>query len=92
MSKRISVADRLKTEKKESPRDALFSPKETEELKKKEVETFKRQTYYVNDELVDALIMYKAFEDKDISVIVREALYSYIPEEYLEKARAKRNK
>ena len=39
---------------------------------------------------MDALMMYKAFENKDISVIVREALYEYIPEEYLERAKNKR--
>lgn len=96
MSKRISVNERLNKEKSESPRDSLFrSTTETElkeETKEKivsDAEVTRRQTYYLTEELINALIMYKAFEDKELSVIVREALYEYIPEEYLERAREK---
>lgn len=92
MTKRVSVEDRLSNEKKESPRDSLFQSTEQIEVKKdnnRDSQFFKRQTYYISEELIDALTMYKAFEDKDISVIVREALYEYIPEEYLKRARDK---
>lgn len=93
MSKRVSVGDKLNSVKKESPRDELFKSTEEQEVKtesKKNSEDLRRQTYYVTEELVDALMMYKAFENKDKSVVVREALYAYIPEEYLEKARNKK--
>ena len=92
MSKRVSAADRVNKDKKESASDVLFKPTEETEPKKekKDVATdLKRQTYYVTQEIVDALLMYKAFENKDISVIAREALYAYIPEEYLKRAREK---
>ena len=92
MSKRVSAADRVNKDKKESASDVLFKPTEETEPKKekKDVATdLKRQTYYVTQEIVDALLMYKAFENKDISVIAREALYDYIPEEYLKRAREK---
>ena len=92
MSKRVSAADRVNKDKKESASDILFKPTEETEPKKekKDVATdLKRQTYYVTQEIVDALLMYKAFENKDISVIAREALYAYIPEEYLKRAREK---
>lgn len=92
MSKRVSVEDRLNKEAKESPRDTLFKPTDKSASEVKAPEAFKRQTYYVTEELTDALMMYKAFEDKDISVIVREALYAYIPEQYLEQAREKYRK
>ncbi len=93
MSKRISATDRLKKDKKESASDALFQSTEEVGVKSRNKESnieLKRQTYYVTEELMDALMMYKAFENKDISVIVREALYEYIPEEYLERAKNKR--
>ena len=92
MSKRVSAADRVNKDKKESASDILFKPTQETEIKdeKKSVSTdLKRQTYYVTQEIVDALLMYKAFENKDISVIAREALYAYIPEEYLKRAREK---
>lgn len=92
MTKRVSAADRVNKDKKESPSDSLFKSTEAPETKTEKSESttdLKRQTYYVTEEIVDALMMYKAFEDKDISVIVREALYEYIPEEYLKKAREK---
>ncbi len=92
MSKRVSAADRVNKDKKESASDILFKPTEETEIKdeKKSASTdLKRQTYYVTQEIVDALLMYKAFENKDISVIAREALYAYIPEEYLKRAREK---
>ena len=92
MSKRVSAADRVNKDKKESASDILFKPTQETEIKdeKKSASTdLKRQTYYVTQEIVDALLMYKAFENKDISVIAREALYAYIPEEYLKRAREK---
>lgn len=55
-------------------------------------EEFKRQTYYISKELIDALQLYKAFEDEDISLVVRKALYEYIPDEYIEKAKEKQKK
>lgn len=92
MSKRVTIDERLNKDKKESPSDSLFKSTEKVEVNKENRDStinLKRQTYYVTEELVDALMMYKAFENKDISVIVREALYEYIPEEYLKKAREK---
>lgn len=99
MSKRVSLTEKLEEDKKkkESPRDSLFNStaqvetkSEVKNISKKEPDSFKRQTYYMSEELIDALMIYKAFEDKDISVIVREALYEYIPEEYLQRAREKK--
>lgn len=98
MTNRISVNDRLNKEKKQSPKDSLFKSTEQVEVtrqskykdeKENDPEVFERKTYYISKELTDALMIYKAMEDKDISVIVRQALYEYIPEEYLEQARKK---
>lgn len=82
MSKRISMSDKLKkeNEKEIKPLDKLFKPTEKKELK------IERKTYYITEDLINALQLYKAYEDIDMSVIVREALYEYIPNEYIEKA------
>ncbi len=96
MSKRVSVVDKLNQAKKDSPRDEMFRStdpsrnKASEEDSKKNMQSLTKKTHYLTEELIEALIMYKAFEDKDISETVREALYAYIPEVYIQKARDKR--
>ena len=95
MSKRMSVGDKLNETKKDSPRDAMFKPteptkeKEVKNSSEKDMKSLRKKTHYLTEELIEALIMYKAFEDKDISETVREALYAYLPEEYIKKARDK---
>lgn len=95
MSNRISVNDRLKKEKEERPVDELFKPtdekgkKESKKEIKKDKEELRRQTYYISEVLIDALKFKKAFEDKDISEIVREALEENIDEKYIKMAEKK---
>lgn len=96
MSEIVLFGDEFPEEIEASSDDALFEITENFELMEdvkvegiKNLEDLKRQTYYVTEELVDALMMYKAYGNKDISVIVREALYAYIPEEHLNRARNK---
>ena len=64
---------------------------ETKPAKKAKLET-KVQSYYLTPELIKAIALMSAFDEKDKSTIVREALESYIPKEYLEKAKASLNK
>lgn len=98
MSKRISVEDRLKKDIKR-PVDKLFEPT-TQEVEDKEVTEstkgawdLRRQTYYIPEIIIDALQFKKAFENKDISEIVREALIDSIDDKYLSMAEEKhRNK
>ena len=100
MSEKILFGEEFPEEMETSSDDVLFNITEefevTEDIEVEEVEMktnnleeFKRQTYYVTEELVDAMMMYKAYGNKDISVIVREALYAYIPKEHLDRARNK---
>ena len=64
---------------------------ETKPAKKAKLET-KVQSYYLTPELIKAIALMSVFDEKDKSTIVREALESYIPKEYLEKAKASLNK
>ena len=92
MSNRISVSDRLKKEKEERPVDELFKStddNDKKEDKKKNKEELRRQTYYISEILIDALKFKKAFEDKDINEIVREALKEHIDEKYIKMAEDK---
>lgn len=91
MSKRISVNDRLKKEAEKRPIDELFKPTDEKSQRVEEIEEEKlrRQTYYISEELIDALKFKKAFEDKDISEIVRDALEEHIDEKYIEMAKNK---
>ena len=96
MSKRISVEDRLKKDIKR-PVDKLFesTTEKTEDESKKVTENTKgawdlrRQTYYIPEIIIDALQLKKAFENKDISEIVREALIDSIDDKYLTMAEEK---
>lgn len=49
----------------------------------------RRQTYHIPEIIIDALQIQKAFEDKDISETVREALLEYIDDKYLDMAENK---
>lgn len=46
----------------------------------------KRQTYYLTEELIKSISLMSAYEDKEKSQIVREALEEYISKEYQDKA------
>lgn len=91
MSKRVSVSDRLNPNKKR-PVDKLFES--TEENKQTENNAWKlrRQTFYIPEILIDAIGLKKAFEDKDISEIVRESLIDTIEEKYIKMAEEKYTK
>lgn len=54
---------------------------------KKNEEELKRQTYYLTQELIDALALMSAYEKKDKSVLVREFFKKCIPEKYIEQAK-----
>lgn len=91
MNKRVSVTDRLSKDVKR-PVDKLFEStekKEKENELKSDGENLKRQTYYIPEILIDAIAFKKTFEDKDISQIVREALYEYVDEKYIKMAEEK---
>lgn len=91
MSKRVSVTDRLNKNTKR-PVDKLFEstdPKEVEKEKNKDGWNLRRQTYHIPEILIDAIRFKKAFEDKDISEIVRDSLIETIDEKYIEMAEEK---
>jgi hypothetical protein len=43
--------------------------------------------YYLTDDLIKAIELMKAFEGGDYSIIVRDALYKFIPKKYLDMAK-----
>lgn len=88
MNKRVSVSDRINKSKKR-PVDSLFESTEEKKEVKKDAWELRRQTYYIPEILIDAIGFKKAFEDKDISEIVREALMDTIDEKYIKMAEEK---
>lgn len=78
-------------ESKEDSTEEKAVVTETKSTKKAKLET-KVQSYYLTPELIKAIALMSVFDEKDKSTIVREALESYIPKEYLEKAKASLNK
>lgn len=90
--KRNSVSDRQK--KVIRPVDAvLFNKKDDIQTNIQEniqaskhvnIQTneLKRQTYYLSEDIIKALKLYSAFEDKDKSKTVRQALKEFIPDKY----------
>ena len=102
---RVSMKEKLNAESKakesffkntekevvEGPIEEKAVVAETKPAKKAKLET-KVQSYYLTPELIKAIALMSVFDEKDKSTIVREALESYIPKEYLEKAKASLNK
>ena len=88
-SKRVSAKDKVK-------QDSLFTPtienNETSNTKIKQSsnivnnetskQTYKRQTYFLTDELIQAIAFKSVFNKMDKSEIVREALKQYIEDKY----------
>ena len=62
-----------------------------EENKAKE-SFFKNTEVEAKEDSREEIALMSVFDEKDKSTIVREALESYIPKEYLEKAKASLNK
>lgn len=76
---------------KENNELILVSEEEIEEPVKKSnrgrkpsVEELKKQTYYFTPEIIKALGLMGAFESKDKSRIIREALLNHIPKQYFD--------
>lgn len=95
MTKRKTVKDRIKKKDSVSEFEKMMQPtiqKEVEKASKnEEIDPWKqrRQTYYIPEILIDALQIQKAFENKDISETVREALLEHIDDKYLNMAEDK---
>ncbi len=80
MSKRSSISDRQK--KVVRPVDTLlFNQDKHVNI---QTNTLKRQTYYLTEDIIKALKLYSAFEDKDKSDTVRQALREFIPDKYFD--------
>ncbi len=89
-SKRISAKDKVK-------QDSLFNPtteviqdneciddKSTSNIvnNKTKKQDYKRQTYFLTDDLIQAIAFKSVFDKMDKSEIVREALKTYIEDKY----------
>lgn len=92
MTKRNSISDRQK--KVVRPVDTLLFNQDKQENKQtnkhvniqteQQVSKLKRQTYYLTEDIIKALKLYSAFEDKDKSESVRQALKEFIPDRYFD--------
>lgn len=80
---RVSITDR---EKNKKPRDLMFTGGDVNNKTNKhnDNEEYKRQTYYLTPDQIKALRLCAAFEEKDKSEIVREALEKYIDKKYFD--------
>lgn len=91
-SKRVSAKDRV-------GQDSLFNPtvevmKAQVQINDKEIsnivnnktkkQDYKRQTYFLTDDLIQAIAFKSVFDKMDKSEIVREALKQYIETKYFE--------
>lgn len=83
-SKRVTVKDKVK-------QDSLFNA--TVENKtsnivnnKTKKQEYKRQTYFLTEDIIQALAFKSVFDKMDKSEIVREALKQYIDSKYFEMA------
>ena len=71
------IGERTKTPGKDSALN--FEDVPSKESKKEKLE---RKTYYMDQDLINALALKAFTEEKDKSRIVREALYEYIEKKY----------
>ncbi len=91
-SKRVSAKDKVK-------QDSLFNPtteviqeqahindKSTSNIvnNKTNKQEYKRQTYFLTEDLIQAIAFKSVFDKMDKSEIVREALRAYIEDKYFE--------
>lgn len=89
-SKRVSAKDKIK-------KDDIFKPTVIENIEinnqvdneickqtNKEAKELKRQTYYLEEDMIKALGLKAVLENRDKSEIVRAALKQYIEERYFE--------
>lgn len=89
-SKRVSAKDKVKQDSlfKATTNDEskLQDDKETSNIvnNKTNKQEYKRQTYFLTDDLIQALAFKSVFDKMDKSKIVREALKSYIEDKYFE--------
>lgn len=88
-SKRTSAIDRVKKDNLFKDTTSQFVNNETnqDENTGKLVDAskstdYKRQTYYLEEDLIQAIGLKAVFEKKDKSEIVREALRAYIEDKY----------
>lgn len=84
---RKSVNDRLK--------DDFFKNTQEEAGDRKEEtpkESYKLQSYYLTQELIDALNFQAVFEKKNKSLLVREAIEHYLDPRYIEMAKEESKK
>ena len=77
------IQDQLHIEDKETNNTVT---KQTSNIVNKETikQNYKRQTYFLTDELIQAIAFKSVFDKMDKSEIVREALRSYIDDKYFE--------
>lgn len=74
--------------------DDFFKKTEESGDRKEEIqkESYKLQSYYLTQELIDALNFQAVFEKKNKSVLVREAIEHYLDERYIKMAREEKAK
>lgn len=76
--------------------DDFFKKTQQEEAgdRKEEIqkESYKLQSYYLTQELIDALNFQAVFEKKNKSALVREAIEHYLDERYIKMAREEKAK
>lgn len=87
VNKRVSAKDKLS-------QDSLFKATNTNENSQtsnivnietnKQSDSYRRQTYFLTDELIQALAFKSVFDKMDKSEIVRAALKAYIEDKYFE--------
>lgn len=78
-AKEVAAEAKALAEKISNDNPLNFEKEAPEEPKK---EKLKRQTYYMSQDLIDALALKGFTENKDKSRIVREALYEYVEKKY----------
>ncbi len=81
-----NLEDSIKKEHEKEIKENTSEKSKVIKRRKKEEEEYVRQTYHLNEYLIQALSMLSGFERRDKSEIVRSALKQYIPERILEQA------
>lgn len=87
-SRKVTVSDRIEKDKIKKKQDSLFNPTVEDKEKsnivnsKTKKQDYKRQTYFLSDDLIQAIAFKSVFDKMDKSEIVREALKSYIEDRY----------
>lgn len=89
-SKRVSVKDKIKQDNLfnstniESSESIIQAANKTSNIvnNKTSKQEYKRQTYFLTEELIQALAFKSVFDKMDKSEIVREALKQYIDDKY----------